>query len=147
MATNALQHPSSTTQQHTLLVATVDEDRQAFLAAQLDADGHTVYEAHHTKAVIARLSACPVDVLLLGELERPADAFGLLRAVRAGEHPRIHPGQAVVTLGAGDELTVLRAYESGSDHHLPHGTGYRTDTPFRRHLSPPDRTAPIMNPV
>ena len=27
-------------------------------------------------------------------------------------------------LGAGDELTVLRAYESGSDHHLVHGTGY-----------------------
>jgi hypothetical protein len=97
--------------------------------------------------VIERLSACPVDVLVLGELERPADAFGLLRAIRSGQYPRIHPGQAVVTLGAGDELTVLRAYESGSDHHLPHGTGYRTDTPFRRHLSPPDRTAPIMNPV
>jgi hypothetical protein len=42
--------------QHTLLVATVDEDRQAFLAAQLDADGHTVYEAHRTEAVIERLS-------------------------------------------------------------------------------------------
>jgi DNA-binding response OmpR family regulator len=66
----------------------------------------------------------PVDVLVLGELERPADAFGLLRAFRSGQYPRIHPGQAVVMLGAGDELTVLRAYESGSDHHLVHGTGY-----------------------
>jgi DNA-binding response OmpR family regulator len=44
--------------------------------------------------------------------------------VRSGEHPRIHPAQPVITLGAGDELTVLRAYECGSDHHLPDGTGY-----------------------
>jgi hypothetical protein len=57
----------------------------------------------------ARLSTCPIDVLLLGQLERPPDACGLLRALRAGEYPRIHPGLAVVTLGAGDELTVLRA--------------------------------------
>jgi two-component system OmpR family response regulator len=44
--------------------------------------------------------------------------------VRAGEHPRVHPGQPVITLGAGDELTALRAYESGSDHHLTDSTGY-----------------------
>jgi hypothetical protein len=31
---------------------------------------------------------------------------------------------AVITLGATDELTVLRAYESGSDHHLAEGSGY-----------------------
>jgi hypothetical protein len=37
----------------------------------------------------------------------------LLRALRAGEHPRIHPGLAVITLGTGDDLTTLRAYESG----------------------------------
>jgi two-component system response regulator ResD len=125
MATHAVQqHPSHQAQQHTLLIATADEDQQAFLAAQLDADGHTVYEAHHATAVIERLSACPVDVLVLGELQRPADAFALLRAVRTGEHPQIHPAQAIITLGATDELTVLRAYDSGSDHHLPDGTGY-----------------------
>jgi DNA-binding response OmpR family regulator len=74
--------------------------------------------------VIERLSACPVDVLLLGDLERQADTFGLLRSVRAGEHPRIHPGLAVVTLAGDDELTVLRAYESGSEHHIADETGY-----------------------
>jgi two-component system response regulator AdeR len=31
---------------------------------------------------------------------------------------------AVITLGAGDELSALRAYESGSDHHLPANAGY-----------------------
>ena len=30
----------------------------------------------------------------------------------------------MITLGVGDELTALRAYESGSDHHLPGNTGY-----------------------
>jgi two-component system OmpR family response regulator len=122
MATHALQHPgSSPSRQHTLLIATSRQDQRAFLAGQLDADGHTVYEADHTAAVIARLSAHAVDVLVLGELEHgPA----LLRALRAGEHPRIHPGMAVVTIGATDELTTLRAYESGSDHHLPADIGY-----------------------
>jgi DNA-binding response OmpR family regulator len=110
--------------QHTLLIAANDPDQRAFLAAQLDADGHTVYEADHAAAVVTRLSAQTVDVLILGELERPADGPGLLRALRAGKHPRIHPGLAVITIGAGDELTALRAYESGSDHHLPQDTGY-----------------------
>jgi DNA-binding response OmpR family regulator len=125
MATNnPLQQLSSQSRQHTLLIATSDRDQRGFLAGQLDADGHTVYEADHTAAVIARLSAHPVDVLVLGELEHPADGPALLRAIRAGEHPRIHPGLAVITIGATDDLTVLRAYESGSDHHLPETTGY-----------------------
>jgi DNA-binding response OmpR family regulator len=125
MATFALQCAgSSPSRQHTLLIATTDQDHRAFLAGQLDADGHTVYEADHATAVIARLSAHPVDVLILGELDQPADAPALLRALRAGEHPRIPPGLAAITIGADDELTVLRAYESGSDHHLPDNTGY-----------------------
>jgi two-component system OmpR family response regulator len=115
---------SSSTTQHTLLIATADEDRRAFLVSQLDADGHSVYEADHAAAVVARLSEHTIDALILGGLEHPADAPALLRAVRAGEHPRIHPGLAVITLGATDELTVLRAYESGSDHHLSGDSGY-----------------------
>jgi len=44
--------------------------------------------------------------------------------VRAGEYQRVHPGLAVITLGAGDELSALRACEAGADHHLPETTGY-----------------------
>jgi DNA-binding response OmpR family regulator len=125
MATNPVQaQVSHQARQHTLLIATSRQHQRAFLAAQLDADGHTVYEADTTTAVIARLSARPIDALVLGELAHPADGPAFLRAARAGEHPRIYPGLAVITLGATDELTVLRAYESGSDHHLPHDTGY-----------------------
>jgi hypothetical protein len=66
------QRASSSTSQHTLLIATANEDRRSFLAAQLNADGHSVYEAHHIAGVIESLSACPIDVLILGDLERPA---------------------------------------------------------------------------
>jgi DNA-binding response OmpR family regulator len=109
---------------HTLLIATTDPDQRAFLAAQLDADGHTVYEADSPQAAIAKLSAHPIDLMVLGRLHRPAAGPALVRTLRAGEHPSIHPGQPVITLGADNELTTLRAYESGSDHHLPDSTGY-----------------------
>jgi two-component system response regulator ResD len=123
MATHALQD-SDQARQHRLLIATTDGDQRTFLAAQLDADGHTVYEADSTQAAIAKLSAHAIDLMILGRLQRPADGPALLRAIRAGEHPRVHPGQPIITLGADNELTVLRAYESGSDHHLSETTGY-----------------------
>jgi DNA-binding response OmpR family regulator len=117
-------HDSHQARQYTLLIASTDPDQRTFLAAQLDADGHTMYEADNPQAAIARLSAHAIDLMVLGRLHRPADAPALLRALRAGEHPRIHPGQPVITLGTTDELAVLRAYEAGSDHHLPDTAGY-----------------------
>jgi DNA-binding response OmpR family regulator len=123
MAIHSLQDNEPATQ-HTLLIAGADQDRRTFLAEQLDADGHTIYDADHAAAVIAKLSSHAVDVLILGELEKPFQTTALVRSVRAGKHPRVHPGVAVVTLGPGDELSALRAYESGSDHHLPIDTGY-----------------------
>jgi hypothetical protein len=52
MATHALQQQqvSHQARQHTLLIATTDHDQREFLAAQLDADGHTVYEADRAAA-------------------------------------------------------------------------------------------------
>jgi two-component system, OmpR family, response regulator ResD len=123
MATHAMQRDCPPRRQ-TLLIATTSQHQRTFLAAQLNADGHIVYEADSTTRLITVLSCQAIDVLLLGELEHLASAPALLRAVRAGEHQRIHPGLPVITLGAGDELTVLRAYESGSDHHLPDTAGY-----------------------
>jgi DNA-binding response OmpR family regulator len=122
--TGALPQHDSHQAPHELLIATTDHDQREFLAAQLDADGHTVYEADSTAGALTALCGQAIDVLLLGELQRPSDAPALLRAVRGGEHQRIHPGPPVITTGPGDELTTLRAYESGSDHHLPDDTGY-----------------------
>jgi DNA-binding NtrC family response regulator len=95
--------------EHTLLIASAHEHQRAFLACQLDADGHTVYEADSVAAAVAKLSAHAINVMVLGDLHELGDAPGLLRAVRAGDHARIHPGQPVITLGADDELTMLRA--------------------------------------
>jgi DNA-binding response OmpR family regulator len=111
-------------QQHTLLIASADETQRTFVAAQLDADGHTVYEADSVAGTVAKLSAHAVDVVVLGDLARPADSPALLRAIRADAHTHIHPGQPVITLGGGDEISALRAYDAGSDHHLAASTGY-----------------------
>jgi DNA-binding response OmpR family regulator len=109
---------------YALLVAVADARSRDFLAAQLDADGHTVYTADCTADALAKLSTQAIDVALLGDLEHPADVPELIRRIRAGEHQRVHPSQPILTLGATDELTVLRAYEAGSDHHLDQSTGY-----------------------
>ena len=110
---------------YTLLIATTDAGAREFLAAQLDADGHTVHEATSATAATAKLTAHAVDVLILGALGRPADATVLVRDLRAGRlHSRVHPAQPVITLGAGDEFSTLRAYEAGSDHHLAADSAY-----------------------
>jgi DNA-binding response OmpR family regulator len=110
---------------YTLLVATADAGAREFLAAQLDADGHTVHAADSATAATAKLSAHAIDVLILANLARPADTFALLRELRAGRlHTRVHPAQPVITLGAPDELSILRAYQAGSDHHLPADSSY-----------------------
>jgi hypothetical protein len=49
MATQPSQVNHHEARQHTLLIATTDPDQRTFLAAQLDADGHTVYEADSPK--------------------------------------------------------------------------------------------------
>jgi CheY-like chemotaxis protein len=64
------------------LIATTDDVRRTFLAFQLDADGHTVHEADHLAAVVAKLSVHAIDVLVLGDLQHPADRPRLLRAIR-----------------------------------------------------------------
>jgi len=110
---------------HTLLLAIADDERRAFLAAQLDADGHTVYEADDRAGAVAKLSTHPVTMTILGELEEARSATALLRDVReANAYPRVHPAQPIITLGASDELTALRAYDSGSDHHLASDVSY-----------------------
>jgi DNA-binding response OmpR family regulator len=97
------------------------------LAAQLTADGHHVHHSRHGHAT-ALLSGRHIDVLILGALEHVAAAPALVRELRAGTlDPRAWPELPTITLAplVGDsELDALRAYEAGSDHHLPAGVGY-----------------------
>jgi DNA-binding response OmpR family regulator len=103
----------------TLLVAIANGDQRDHVAGQFDADGHTVYTADCAAATIAKLATVAADALVLGPLQHAAAAPALLRELRAGTlNARVHPAQPVITLGDTDDLTTLRAYDAGSDHHL-----------------------------
>ena len=108
----------------TLLIATADHPRREFLAHQLDADGHTVHVVDSPEQTTATLAAHAIDVMLLGDFDSAADTPALLRALRAGQLHRVHPGQPVVTIGDASELATVRAYEAGSDHHLTSDSAY-----------------------
>ena len=76
---------------HTVL-ALADTQRRTFLAAQLNADGHSVCEAAHRAAAVAKLSTHPIGLTILGELDEPGSAPVLLRELRSGHaHPRVPP--------------------------------------------------------
>jgi DNA-binding response OmpR family regulator len=98
------------------------------LAEQLAADGHAVHRVHHSRHAVALLAGRQLDVLILGVLEQPTAALALLRELRAATlDVRAWPELPTITLApllGGDELDPLRAYEAGSDHHLPAGAGY-----------------------
>jgi DNA-binding response OmpR family regulator len=113
-----------------ILVAVANRSSRGYrLAEQLTADGHTVRRADHTRHAVALLANPDIDVLLLGALENAAAAPVLLRQLRAGAlGPRVWPDVLAITLaplsGGDPELDALRAYETGSDHHLPAGASY-----------------------
>lgn len=111
--------------ERTILIAAANDTISAHLAAHLDADGHTVHLAANVEATVAKLTTRAIDLMLLAELELPAQHLALLRRLRTGRlHVRVHPAQPVVTLGAADRLALLHAYEAGSDHHLASDTDY-----------------------
>jgi DNA-binding response OmpR family regulator len=110
--------------EHTLLIAAADARQRTYLAEQLVTDGHAVDTADRASAAIAKLCAQAIDVAVVGDLDEPATAIALVRDIRAGRHQRIHGDQPIVTVGEGDELSVLRAYDAGSDHHLSRDAGY-----------------------
>jgi len=80
---------------HTLQIAQPEQTAREFLAAQLDADGHTVHEADSIQATTAKLCTHAIDVLILADLTRPADAARGL--CRVGTQNRV---SAVSTRGA-----------------------------------------------
>jgi DNA-binding response OmpR family regulator len=111
-----------------LVVADAGPSSRGELAEQLAADGHEVHQAHRSRHAVALLARRHLDVLILGALEHPAAPLTLLRELRAGTlDPRAWPELPTITLAplVGDgELDALRAYEAGSDHHLPVGASY-----------------------
>ena len=81
-------------------MALADNARRDALAAQLDADGHTVHTADSAATTCMKLAGPAIDVLVLGELEDAATAIGLLRDLRAGTlSSRANPAQPVARRG------------------------------------------------
>jgi DNA-binding response OmpR family regulator len=108
-----------------ILVAIGDDRLRAHLDEQLAADGHAPSQAGTPEHVRVLLAGRDVDVLLLGALESQTAALELLRALRAGElDQRIPQDLPVITLGGRGDIDTLRAYEAGSDHHLPANAPY-----------------------
>jgi DNA-binding response OmpR family regulator len=113
-----------------IIIAVVDPRHLADeLASQLTADGYEIHQAYNSRHTISLIAGRHADVLILGALERPSVALTLLRELREGAlDPHAWPELPAITLAslvAGDrELDALRAYEAGSDHHLPVGAGY-----------------------
>jgi DNA-binding response OmpR family regulator len=113
-----------------IVVAVVDPRHRADeLASQLTADGYELHQAHSSRHAVSLLASRHADLLILGALERPSVALALLRELREGAlDPHAWPELPTITLAplvAGDrELDALRAYEAGSDHHLPADAGY-----------------------
>lgn len=101
----------------TIVIAHNDRDQRQHWAAQLDADGHNVYDANTVRNTLDTLTQTRTDVLLLGALQRPSEAPQMLTDIRAGRVD-VAASLAVLTLGPTDQVTQLRAYDAGADHHL-----------------------------
>ena len=111
-----------------LLAVAHPPGRRDELARQLAADGHVVARAQHARHAASLLAGRRFDMLILGALEPVSAAPALLRDLRAGRlDARAWPELPTITLAplvSDDELDAVRAYEAGSDHHVPSGAGY-----------------------
>lgn len=110
----------------TLLIAHHDRPARRHLAEQLTIDGYDVLEAATERNAVQTLDGYQPEVLLLGGLERPEASASLLRSVRTAALATVSARLPVITLGATDTVSVLRAYETGADHHVAGDVDYVT---------------------
>jgi sigma-B regulation protein RsbU (phosphoserine phosphatase) len=100
-----------------ILVVDDEPGNRDVLARQLTRQGHTVAEAEHGEAALARLRAEPFDLVLLDMMMPVLDGFSTLRALKADLSLRHLP---VIMISALDELgAVVKCIESGAEDFLP----------------------------
>jgi DNA-binding response OmpR family regulator len=104
-----------------VLVVAADGDARELLVEQLAADGFHVLSAGSTAHARTLAGAGAPDAVILGDLEQPCTAGGLLVEIRDDTAPG-SPWPAgvavlVLTRRAG-EIDVLRAFELGADDFL-----------------------------
>lgn len=108
-----------------ILIAHNDRDTRRAWATQLITDGYDAHDANTVRNATETLATEPIRLLMLGALQHPAEAPALLVDLRAGRlDPIIDQQLPVLTLGATDQVTQLRAYDSGGDHHVASDIDY-----------------------
>lgn len=110
-----------------ILVVESDARQAQAIARQLTADGYGVELARTAAHARALAGGCPPGLAVLGSLDSPRGALGLLEEIRRGTSagtPWDHMLPTIV-LGANDhELDMLRAFEAGADDFLPSTARY-----------------------
>jgi DNA-binding response OmpR family regulator len=132
-----------------ILVIEADRDLGQAIANQLVADEHPAKLALSTNHAETLAGREPPRLVVLGELDTPHGALGLLRKIRSGD-PDASPWQQdipVIVLSSNtQEPDLLRAFEAGADDFLARPARYlelrarlrailrRADGPKRRRV-------------
>jgi DNA-binding response OmpR family regulator len=101
-----------------ILVVEFDRQLGSALTEQLTADGFAVELAHSADHARMLARENTPRLILLGELDMPRGALGLLEEIRACEdaaEPWQRSLPAVVLGSSANQLDVLRAFEAGAD--------------------------------
>jgi len=110
-----------------ILVVEADRRLGEALASQLAADGFRVELARTARHARMLASESRPGLALLGGLESPRGALGLLDEIRGAEEesPCWDSRMPAMVIGGGAaELDVLRAFEAGADDFLAMPLGY-----------------------
>jgi DNA-binding response OmpR family regulator len=111
----------------TILLVESDPQMGQGIAEQLLADGYRVElarSAAHARALATRASP---SLAVLGLLDSPRGALGLLEEIRRAESQETpwDRGLPAIVIGArAQELDMLRAFEAGADDFLPRSARY-----------------------
>ena len=104
-----------------ILVVEFDRQIGSLLTEQLTADGFAVELAHSVAHARLLAHESTPKLILVGDLDMPRGAVGLLEEIRSGGDPG-EPWQrslpAVVLGSSANQLDVLRAFEAGADDFL-----------------------------
>lgn len=124
---------TTSTSREPILVVEADVTVGEALVDQLTADGHPTERAHTEGHARLLAAARPPRLLLLGELDAPRAAIGLLESIRSelpapdnGQMPSPWPERlpVIVFSPRSTQVDVLRAFEAGADDFLARTAGY-----------------------
>lgn len=110
-----------------ILLVEADRELAESMAEQLLADGYAVELAGSVDHARILAAGCAPHAAVLGELDSPRAALGLLEEIRSCPD-RVapwNPSLPTLVLGPCDrELDLLRAFDAGADDYLPKPVGY-----------------------